>query len=172
MSSPSQTPNQTGRGGSAHPTMSNLGVDRTVPRPRDDSQLIAKLGMFVDHTANTARLDIKHRGFLHEFKEVRIPASLVSFLSSYSQYVMDMPPTHWRALIHLQATALRTAQAVEKLTGEVEQVKTDIDEVAVQSSKTFLMTPDRNVCLFSRTLCSTYSYFADHDSEALQATHH
>ncbi|RDX41240.1 hypothetical protein OH76DRAFT_1561677 [Lentinus brumalis] len=162
MSSPSQTPNQTGRGGSAHPTMSNLGVDRTVPRPRDDSQLIAKLGMFVDHTANTARLDIKHRGFLHEFKE----------------YVMDMPPTHWRALIHLQATALRTAQAVEKLTGEVEQVKTDIDEVAVQSSKTFLMTPDRNTTI--RKLCKRliiepsrvdYENIADNARDVLKETY-
>ncbi|KAI0718617.1 hypothetical protein C8T65DRAFT_737259 [Cerioporus squamosus] len=115
--------------------MSNLGIDQHNPCPRDDLQLIAKLGMFVDHTANTARLDIKHRGFLHEFKE----------------YVMDMSPTHWHAMIHLQATALQTAQAVEKLTGEVEQVKADIDDVAAQSSKMFLMTPNRNATI--RKLC-------------------
>ncbi|CDO69717.1 hypothetical protein BN946_scf184687.g2 [Trametes cinnabarina] len=160
--SPSQTCDHAGRGGSAPPTMSNLGVDRHVPRPRDDSQLIAKLGMFIDHTANTARLDVKHRGFLHEFKE----------------YVMDMPPTHWRAIIHLQATALRTAQAVEKLTGEVEQVKTDIDDVATQSSKTFLMTPDHNATI--RKLCKRliiepsrvdYENLADNARDVLKETY-
>ncbi|RDX50750.1 hypothetical protein OH76DRAFT_1482146 [Lentinus brumalis] len=135
MSSSSLTANQTGRNGSAPPTMSNLGVDRTIPRPREDSQLMAKLGTFVDHTANTARLDVKHRGFLHDFKEL----------------VLDMPPTHWRAMIHMQATALRTSQVLDTLTGEVEQVKTDIDEVALQSSKNFTLNWERMAVI--RNLC-------------------
>ncbi|RDX40511.1 hypothetical protein OH76DRAFT_1423650 [Lentinus brumalis] len=159
MSSSSLTANQTGRDGSAPPTMSNLGVDRTIPRPREDSQLMAKLGTFVDHTANTARLDVKHRGFLHDFKEL----------------VLDMPPTHWRAMIHMQATALRTSQVLDTLTGEVEQVKTDIDEVALQASKNFMLNWERMAVI--RTLCkklvfeptrTDFENLAEHARDKLQ----
>ncbi|RDX40489.1 hypothetical protein OH76DRAFT_1490226 [Lentinus brumalis] len=116
------------------PLMSDLGVNHSPPA-RQDPRLVTQLGIFVDRMANHAELDAKHRNILHSFKE----------------FVLDMPPTHWRATVSLQATVLQAVQAAQSLRDEVHAFKIEAHQATQRARAHFTLSSDQEAEI--RALC-------------------